>query len=134
MAPTHGHTRALSEQDRAAAGHAGHAGAADAAVGSAARTRDRRRHLQPLPGCAADRPWLALPRAPPPRTPGLDRSRVEAVREQAAREVLPADAHREEAAARRRIEVESPHRGDRPRHATREVLRASVYVAPASSA
>src|SRR5687767_854804 len=33
MAPTHGHTRAVSEPDRAAAGHAGHAGAANAAVG-----------------------------------------------------------------------------------------------------
>src|SRR5687767_6115388 len=122
MPPTHGQARAVSEQNRAAAGHAGHAGAADTPVGAAARTWHRRGHRQPVAGGAASRPRLALPGAPPPRTPGLDRGGVEALREQAAREVLPADAHREETAARRRIEMESPHRGDRPRHATREIL------------
>src|SRR4026208_956182 len=49
---------------------------------------------------------------PARRAAWLDRGRVEAVRQQAAREVLPADADRQEAAARRRVEVESPDRGD----------------------
>src|SRR5688572_2144886 len=122
MSPTNGQTREIPKPGRVTAGDLGHAGTADAAVGAAARARHRRRHLEPVPGCAAGRPRLALPRAPSPRTPGLDRGRVEAVREQAAREVLPADANREETAAHCRIEVESSHRGDRARHATREIL------------
>ena len=70
-----------------------------------------------LGGRPARQPGLALPVAPPARARGLDRGGVGQLRQQPAREVLPADARGPQAARRRDGELGAPVGRRRPRAA-----------------
>ena len=81
----------------------------------AARLGDLGAHPADLPGRPADQPGLALPGAPSPRAPGLDRSRVGRLGAGPAGQVLPAHAIRAPAAGGRSRRVGAHVHGHRPR-------------------
>src|SRR6476620_6979211 len=97
--PTSYGTEALPPSSGDTAGHARHADPSDAAMGTATRLRDRPDDPHRIGRIAEDRDRLALPRLAPSRKAGLGEERLEDDRGQPAREVLPADAEGQEAAA-----------------------------------
>ena len=80
-----------------------------------ARLGDLGAHPADLPGRPAGQPGLALPGAPPPRAPGLDRSRVGRLGAGPAGEVLPTHAIRTPATGGRSRRVGTHVHGHRPR-------------------
>src|SRR5258708_34887272 len=88
---------AVPEPDRAVAGDAGPANSADAAVGSATWVWDQRSDPQSFRRDFTSGYGFALSGAAPFGKAEVDCGGVESLREQTAREVLPADGYRQEA-------------------------------------
>src|SRR5215207_1806212 len=92
-------------------GHARHAHPEGALAGRAPRLRRGAAHHADVGRRAAGRGGLALPRPLPHRAAGLDHLRVGRLREQPARQVLPADARRAHTAPGRGRELGAPGGG-----------------------
>src|SRR5262249_21634600 len=103
----------LSEPHRASARHARPVDLADAAMGSPARLRHQRGYPLSLGRDPASGYRLPVSRAAPPRKAEMDCVRVEDFRQQPAREVLPADSTRQEAAGAGAVALGAAARGNR---------------------
>src|SRR5579864_9275626 len=86
-------------------------------MGGSARSRSRASDSRQFSGCAPNRARFALSGAAPPGKAGLDRVGMEDDRKQAASQVLPADARRQEATGLGTIALEAPGTGGHARDA-----------------
>src|SRR5262245_51336158 len=97
-------------------------------MGAATRLCDRPDDPDPVGRVAQDRNRIALPGAAPPRKTGLGDVRVAPDRGQPARQVLPADAEGQEAAAAGARSLVAAGLGDRHDPQTETIERLTMGV------